>query len=239
MTPRGLIVTGGIALLLALAARSFVPDLPKAAPKGCARFTASPGPLVAHAGGGTPDAVYRNDRVALDLADRHGFKVIELDFMEKGGRLALGHGNAQASPLTLEELLDWLDRHPGISIITDIKTDNLNGLKLLKAAAGRRIDRFIPQIYSTVEFAPVVALGYPAPILTIYRLQPGKDEWIPAANALPLRAVTMPVKRRALAGRIEHPVYLHTVNQPMPGYGLYTDCLIPADPGSTDTPEAR
>jgi len=26
----------------------------------------------------------------------------------------------------------------------------------------------------------------------------------------------------------DHPVYLNTVNEPLPGYGLYTDCLIPA-----------
>jgi len=31
-----------------------------------------------------------------------------------------------------------------------------------------------------------------------------------------------------LARFIDHPVFLNTVNEPIPGYGLYTDCLIPA-----------
>lgn len=60
----------------------------------------------------------------------------------------------------------------------------------------------------------------------------GDEGWQDATNALPLRAVTMPVERRYLASRItKHPVFLHTVNKPMKGFNLYTDCLIPASPG--------
>lgn len=194
---------------------------------GCRAYTPASGQLVAHAGGGLPDATYANNRAAMDLAARHGFTLIELDFMVRDGRLTLGHDGHPESTLSLDGLLDWLDRHPGVSIVTDFKTDNIGGLAELKKLAGARIDRFIPQIYAPEEFAPVSAMGYPAPILTVYRLP--DTGWQDAANALPIRALTIHHARRDLARSIRHPVFLHTVNDPIPGYGLYTDCLIPTE----------
>lgn len=193
---------------------------------GCDAYVPAAVPLIAHAGGGLPDATYTNSRAALDLAAKHGFSRIELDFLMVDGTLRIGHDRARISALTLPQLMAWLDAHPRVSIVTDLKSDNLAGLAALKAAAGPRLDRFIPQIYAPAEYAPVAALGYPAPILTIYRI--GDSGWQQAANRLPLRAVTMPYDRRELAQGLNKPVYLHTVNQPIEGYGLYTDCLVPA-----------
>lgn len=192
---------------------------------GCRAYVPAPGLLVAHAGGGLPDRTYADNLDALNLAARHGFTLVELDFIQRGDRLLIGHDDISESSLTVERLMTWLDAHPQISVITDVKTDNVKGLDLLKKAAGSRLGRFIPQIYRPEEFGPVEALGYPAPILTVYRL--GDDGWEEQANALPLRAVTMPVERMYLAKRVKHPVYLHTVDKPMPGFGLYTNCLIP------------
>jgi glycerophosphoryl diester phosphodiesterase len=193
----------------------------------CKAYTPVPGTLVAHAGGGLPSGTYTNSREAIDLAARHGFTLIEIDFLERDGALLIGHDEGRMSALTLPELLAWLDTHPGISIVTDIKSDNLRGLSLLKQAAGARIDRFLPQIYHPAEYAPVTALGYRPPILTIYRLSPDVA-WREAANRLPLFAVTMPADRRNEAEGVRHKVFLHTVNEPIEGFGLYTDCLIPA-----------
>ncbi len=194
-------------------------------PEGCSAYVPAEGPLVAHAGGGLPDRLYANDLEALDLAARHGFTLIELDFMERNGRLTIGHDGMPESSLSILELMKWLDLHPRIAIITDVKTNKINGLKQLADIAGFRQARFIPQIYSPSEYAPVIALGYSAPILTVYRI--GDDGWQAEANALPLRAITIPVDRSYFAKGIKHPVFLHTVNHPIANYGLYTDCLVP------------
>lgn len=193
---------------------------------GCRAYTPVASPLIAHAGGGLPDRTYANSLDAINLAVKHGHTLLELDFLVKGGRLLIGHDAHRISDLTVAELMAWLDRNPSVSIVTDFKTSNLSGLRLLKQSAGDRLRRFIPQIYEPRQFQPTVALGYPAPILTVYRL--GDEGWQDEANALPLRAVTMPVERAYLAREIRHPVFLHTVNRPIKGFGLYTDCLIPA-----------
>lgn len=193
---------------------------------GCRAYVPASGTLVAHAGGGLPEQTYANNLEALDLAASHGFTMVELDFLVEEGRLVIGHDADHRSSLDPAGLMRWLDAHPRMSVVTDFKSDNLAGLELLKQAAGTRIDRFVPQIYSPQEYAAVAAMGFPAPILTAYRLP--DHGWQQAANALPLRAVTVAYKRRALAQGIRHPVFLHTVNQAVPGYGLYTDCLIPA-----------
>ena len=203
----------------------------------CDSYTPVDAPLIAHAGGGLPDSAYANSRAALDLAARHGFAMIELDFIQRGNRLAIQHEGYPESDLSLADLMIWLDRHPGILIVTDMKTDNVAGLSLLKQAAGDRTARFVQQIYATDEYRPVIEMGFPAPIFTVYRLPQGAEP-IETLNALKLRAVTMPVERRELAGQIDHPVFLHTVNEPLDGFGLYTDCLIPARRGRS-APRAR
>ena len=192
---------------------------------GCQDYVPVKASLVAHAGGGLPEQTYANNRKAIDLAVKHGFRLIELDFMMKFGRLTIGHDGVPESDMTPEALMEWLDLHPDATIVTDFKTDNIAGLTSLAKIAGPRLNRFVPQIYSPEQFSSVVALGFPPPILTIYNLP--DTGWHDAANALPLRAVTIPYERRHLSRGIRHPIFLHTVNRPMEGFGLYTDCLVP------------
>jgi hypothetical protein len=197
-------------------------------PERCERYDNVDQPLIAHAGGGLPRGTYTNSLEAVELAARHGFKLIELDFVGSGNRLSFGHDPEHSSAMTLEQLLDFMRRNRGVSIVTDFKSgNNLAGLKLLAERAGPLKARFIPQIYRLSEIAPVAALGFPKPILTVYR-EPDFG-WQFRVNDQPLRALTMPYRLRYLAAFVDHPVYLHTVNEPAPGYGLYTDCLIPAD----------
>jgi hypothetical protein len=149
---------------------------------GCRAYVPASGPLVAHAGGGLPEQTYANNLEALDLAASHGFTMVELDFLVEKGRLVIGHDADHRSSLSPAGLMRWLDAHPRVSVVTDFKSDNLSGLALLRLLAGERAGRFIPQIYAPGEFAPVVAMGYPTPILTAYRL-PDRG-WQQAANAL-------------------------------------------------------
>lgn len=225
------------AVAVALPAAAFVaspyldqqpePDRP-----GCARYTPARQPLIAHAGGGLPEETYSNSLRAIDLAAAHGFDLIEIDFMVHDKQIRIQHDSHPPSELTVPELVDWLGKHPHISIVTDFKSDdpnyldNLSGLKLLRPMLSNTQGQFIPQIYKPDELEAVRELGYAKPILTLYRTHEGREP-IEAINALDLRAVTMPVERAYLAEKIKHPVFLHTVNQPMPGFGLYTDCLIP------------
>lgn len=181
--------------------------------------------LIAHAGGGLPSGTYTNSLEAINMAAEHGFDLIELDFILDNGQLALGHDLDRKSDLNLAELMTWLDQHPNISIITDVKDGNEHLAQLARIAGGRR-QRFIVQIYDPAEWQSVKALGFDRMIFTAYRTT-GLD-WIEQVNALELEAVTMPAAWGERVTGIEHPVFRHTVNRPYQADGLYTDCLIPA-----------
>lgn len=203
----------------------FLIDQPKEVER-CASYQPVNQPLIAHAGGGLPTAIYTNRLEAMELAAKHGFKLIELDFWRTDKGIALGHDPDKLSSTTFDQLLDFLRRNPDIMIVTDFKTNNVYGLQRIAELTGPLRRRFVPQLYDLKEYQPVKAMGFPPPILTAYRKL--NITWIFEANKIPLRAVTMPYNQRFLAGLSDHPVYLNTVNDPMPGYGLYTDCLIPA-----------
>ena len=224
MTPRRMVIIGLLVAVIGIVAFKLI-DQPADIDR-CERYQPVDQPLIAHAGGGLPDAVYTNRLDAMELAAKHGFRLIEVDFWRTDKGIALGHVPEELSPTTFDQLLGFLRRHPDISIVTDFKTDNAHGLRRIAELAGPMRARFIPQIYDLNEYEPVKALGFPPPILTAYRSW--TIAWTFRANKLPLRAVTMPYNQRYMAGLIDHPVYLHTVNEPTPGYGLYTDCLIPA-----------
>jgi hypothetical protein len=181
--------------------------------------------LIAHAGGGLPDGFYANSTEAMDLAYAHGHRLIELDFQRIGGAIYLGHRLPNLT--TAADVLDWLRAHPGASIVTDFKTDNVSGLRELARQAGPLRNRFIPQFYFPSEYGPVTALGMQKPIFTMYRLDSPATDF---ANAADVQFVTLPVGRRAWAKGIRKPVLLHTVNfaPPWPVAGYYTDCLVPA-----------
>lgn len=229
MTPRRV----GLYAVLALCVGTFAYFVTGAPPEieRCERFTPVNQPLIAHAGGGLPNAAYTNGLEALELAASHGFHLIELDFRSTPEGVAFGHDPKRLSPLTFDQLMAFLRRNPRVSIVTDFKSDNVAGLRRLAELAGAERNRFVPQIYRFEELQPVTDMGYPRPILSVYR-DPDFG-WPIRANNVPVRAVTMPYRLRYLAGLIDHPVYLHTVNQAVPGYGLYTDCLIPANSTAT------
>lgn len=194
---------------------------------GCRTYSPVSGySLVAHGGGGLPQAFYSQSSEAMDLAVRNGFKMIEIDFWLTNRGILLSHDPPDASARRLEDLLDWMRRNPGVSIVTDFKTGNVRGLTELARIAGPLRSRFIPQIYNPSEYAPVTRLGLQVPVLTLYRVS---EPWLDFANSADLQFVTIPFANRDLAKRVRKPVYLHTVNRPgnYDVAGLYTDCLVP------------
>lgn len=215
---------GIAAVLFSALAAVIYGRLPIAPTEGCSGYTRATGPLVAHAGGGLPDRFYANNLAAIDLSAKHGHTMIEMDFIERGGRLLIGHDEGKISSLTLPALVTWLDRHPEVLIVTDIKTNNLSGLRIIKGT-GRQA-HFIPQIYKPDQLKPATALGYQK-VIFAERYQESQN-WFPWVNSVDLWAVTIPKEKVGLAPKIKHPVFLYTVNHPVPGVGLYTDCLIPS-----------
>ncbi|MFL5090747.1 MAG: glycerophosphodiester phosphodiesterase family protein [Xanthobacteraceae bacterium] len=228
--------------------------------------------LIAHAGGGLPAAAYTNSREAFDLSARNGFCYIETDFrFSRDRKLVLVHEWANAynplgqlaiallgapnaadftsrltrdrvTPLDLPALLEWLELHPAIQLITDTKDDNIRFMRALAPQLdGTMKARFIVQIYSPEELPEARRLGFDQIIFTLYKTSMGDAEVLAFARRERLFAVTMPGARARgdLAKRLaEHgtPVFAHTINTAGEAYalgnngvtGIYTDGLIPS-----------
>jgi len=222
--PRKLIWSAALAVLALIGIWRFAPTLHP----GCDAYTPIEGKvLIAHAGGGLPKTTYTNDIEAMDLAYRNGLRLIEIDFMNSDG-IVLAHDNDDRNVAQLFDLLKWMRAHSDAQIVTDFKTNNVSGLRMLSAASGDLRERFISQIYHPSEYSSVTRLGFRKPIFTIYRL-PRLYNWSEFANSADLFAVTMPIYRADQARLTSKPVFLHTVNEPlnMDVAGFYTDCLIP------------
>ena len=61
---------------------------------------------------------------------------------------------------TLQKLNDWFANHPDAYLITDIKGNNVEGLRILKERYPKLAEKTIPQIYQLSEYEQVKELGY-------------------------------------------------------------------------------
>lgn len=211
---------------------------------GCAGEEPEHPQLIAHAGGGIYGYRLTNSREALDQAYDNGFRYVELDFdITSDGHVVLIHGWHSLVPrllgregqltleefqegqtfmdlslLSLEELLQWLKKHPDVSVITDVKTeDYLPVLEQIARQAGDRIDRFIPQIYEFDHYDRARELGYERIILTLYRMNVDEATLNEYVSSHELWAVTMAESRVSaeLLGAVTSAgtaVYAHSVN---------------------------
>lgn len=221
--------------------------------------------LVAHAAGAIYGYRRTNSREALDESFRNGFLYFELDFERTSdGEIVLIHDwnsmaermFGQARQLTLEEfrtsdtfmdltvmdlndLLQWLRRHPDCFVITDIRPDNLSVLKEISESAGDQTSQFIPQAYSFEEYRSIENLGYEKIILTLYSMTDLSDVTGFAREEHPW-AVTIPEEKldenlvEELSG-LGIRTFAHTVNtldtweywHEFGLYGIYTDYFLP------------
>lgn len=76
----------------------------------------------------------------------------------------------QYTPVTLENVMEYLEENENVYIITDFKNDNVAGLEYIASHYPGKLSRFIAQIYSEDEYDKVVKLGYKYIIYTLYRL---------------------------------------------------------------------
>lgn len=233
--------------------------------------------VIMHAGGAIDGITGSNSRNAIDNSYMRGIKYIELDFnWTSDGNLVLVHDWDQMtrfcpgiSPdkiptlkeflntkiigryesMDLDKLAHWLENHKDVSIITDIKINNIKALELIKNKHPEIIKQVIPQIYSYSEFDKVNALGYERIILSLYmmkiREKTDTNTIIKFAKTKDIFAVVMAIE---LIDMIEDEeeyfksniaVYVHTTNSKNEarkiiqyGFtGVYSDSLSPNDFG--------
>jgi glycerophosphoryl diester phosphodiesterase len=145
---------------------------------------------------------------------------------------------------TLDTLMGWLRNNPGKRIVTDLKDENLAGLRLIARSSPDLLARILPQAYQPDEIAQIRALGFSDVIWTLYRYGGDDSAVLAALEGQSLFALTMPEVRVAtgLARRVLDQTgirsYVHTVNDPAVARchaqagvaGLYTDRLRGAMP---------
>lgn len=231
--------------------------------------------VIMHAGGAIDGFTGSNSKNAIDNSYMRGITHIELDFnWTRDGKLVLVHDWDQMKrfcpdippdkiptlkeflntkiigryeSMDLDKLVKWLENHKEVSIITDIKINNIKALELIKNRHPEIIKQVIPQIYSYSEFDKVNALGYDRIILSLYmmklREKTDTKAIIKFAKTKKIYAVAM---AKELIDIIENEeeyfknniaVYVHTFNSKdearniiQYGFaGVYSDSLSPND----------
>jgi hypothetical protein len=97
--------------------------------------------------------------------------------------------------LSLRGLIEWLGTHPGATIVTDVKDDNLAVLGLLAGRWPEARARFIPQAYDPAQYLAIRTLGFEKVILTLYRTKLTDDQVLEFARQQAPWAVTMTAAR--------------------------------------------
>ena len=145
------------------------------------------------------------------------------------------------TPIWIEDVASFLRCYPDIVIITDIKDENLLGLKLIAESYPDLLDRFVVQIYNESEYEPVRQLGFDYIIFTLYRLEWNeKIDWLSLgrfSDKHPLVGFTFSEALLNVDGYLDGmldngiPLYIHTVNEDFDKYfakgisGIYTDYI--------------
>jgi len=202
---------------------------------------------IAHAGGGLHDRIYNNSEKAL-RHNQGNFTWFELDFIwsttgprtlnTDAERAAVtssttgGYYNAKdenlADPaklgdtenLSLEQLYALMMEFPKMCVVTDVKSENVEALALIKASMPTcYADRIIPQIYQPEEYEPIVALGFKNIIWTLYNYAGSDDDALAELAKMELTCVTIPQARAesgfsVRCGQAGLKVMTHTINDP-------------------------
>lgn len=187
---------------------------------------------VAHAGGEYKGKVYVNSISSIE-SNYKFTKYFEIDLqLTKDNRLVCVH-DPIINNYTFNEIKEFLlkndfcydqslkkllNKNKEIFIITDFKTENIQGLNFIKKYFESDINRFIPQIYFENEYAKVKKLGFKKIIFTFYRIPNySNDRLYMIIKNMDLFAITMdPARLRSgIVKRLDEKnffVYVHTVN---------------------------
>jgi len=232
--------------------------------------------MIAHAGGGIDGKMYTNSIEALNSNYAKGFRYFEIDFSwtsdhhlvclhDWGKRFKLNFGYKTKQPLslrkfqellnrqdkshpcTLETLSAWVIAHPESTIITDVKYNNIDAIKLIVNQFPELSKNLIPQFYQPSEYKILKELGFKQLIWILYQFEGKKSSIEYYANKMELFAISMrtsQAKKRWAQELINshHTVFTYTVNKPktfnklVKKYGvkgIYTD-FLGSDPINND-----
>jgi hypothetical protein len=202
---------------------------------------------IAHAGGNYGFITYSNSYEALDENYKEGFRYFELDFVFTSDDVLVclhdwrsnfkrSFGFTTKNPLsyyefvntvaankkfkncTVDGLANWISDNSDAYIVTDIKGDNLIGLRQLLEAIPNAKKKIIPQIYQPKNFKSVKELGFESIIWTLYRYDGNVDDVLDEIKDFSGKiAITMPTKRARTnlpyeLTRLNIPSYVHTIN---------------------------
>lgn len=153
-----------------------------------------PALLVAHAGGELGGHIYTNSLEALDNSYASGHRLIEVDFLfSSDGHLLVAHPHGLPTPdqvpthaeflasrpfggltpLDVEGLMRWLEGHPDVTLVTDLKAEDpetfRRGMLAIRDAGPKLLSQVIAQIFHPEQLAVVSELGYPHTLFTLYQ----------------------------------------------------------------------
>ena len=187
---------------------------------------------IAHAGGEYNNKDYSNSIASIEHNLRFT-KYFELDLqLTKDNRLVCLH-DPLIKDVTFNEIKELifkndycydetlkklLNKNKEIFIITDFKTDNIQGLNFIKKYFGSDINRFIPQIYFENEYIKAKELGFKKIIFTFYKIPNySNDHLYKIIKKMDLFAITMdPARLRSgIIKKFDEKnffVYVSTVN---------------------------
>ncbi len=205
---------------------------------------------IAHAGGGFQGKTYLNTLEAINNSVNLGVNFIELDFQYTiDSVVVLAHDvvtvgekeflsdRTMGTHLNLDQLLNWL-KDKKVTLITDIKANNLIILKIISQRYPELMTRIIPQVYFISEIDEVKMLGFDRIIFTNYRAAYPNMIIKQLADCHTLFAITLPYGINFKLFRFSYdikslstPILLHTINDPeiidkcidMGVNGVYTD----------------
>ncbi|KAA3639169.1 MAG: hypothetical protein DWP95_11085, partial [Proteobacteria bacterium] len=125
--------------------------------------------------------------------------------------------HADFKPCTLDSLAAWLKNKPEVKIITDIKYDNLKGIRLIIEKYPQLQPQFIPQFYQVEEYRPLKNMGFDDLIWILYQYQGSKKSVLKHSQEMDLWAVSMLVKQaksKTLQQLLkQHRIFVYTINK--------------------------
>jgi glycerophosphoryl diester phosphodiesterase len=202
--------------------------------------------MIAHAGGGFDGVAYTNSIDALHGSYQGGFRYMEIDFSwtsdgqlvclhdwDKTFKKVFGYKTKQPlalaefkqqveehpdfRPCTLTSLAVWLSNKPEVKIITDIKYDNLKGIRLILEQHPELKNHLIPQFYQPEEYQVLRDLGFKDLIWILYQYKGSKKSVVELSQNMELLAVSMrsrQAKSRTLQKLLKHHrIFVYTINK--------------------------
>lgn len=202
-------------------------------------------PVVAHAGGGIDGKVNSNSLEAMNQTAENGYHMVEVDFaLTSDGKLVLSHGwdedsadtleipegtpdletflatkiHRKYTPMTAEDLIEWMKKHKAIYIVTDTKCKDPEEMKHefellaeLCAYDPGLLERFVVQIYDVESYDAVMSV-YEFPNVMYATYQSACKEvsyWQQVAKDCTARNIQMVSVPRDYVSTRKHPVTLY------------------------------